>query len=239
MTILALFLLAAVALTPLALSLRRPPPGRGRREAALALHRAQLAELERDRAEGRIGPVEHATALVEVQRRLLAADALPEAAAESGGTTPRWPTLAALAIVPLAAAGLYLVNGHPNLPAAPLEARIQAAHQTDQLVAMLRQRLAVPGLDPERAREGYVLLGNTEDTTGDLPGAAAAWREAVRLRFEPGLAALAAEAQTRVNGGKVSADSAALFARALAEGPKDAPWRPVAEQRLHQASAKK
>ena len=237
MTILALILLAVVALTPLALSLRRLHPGRGRREAALALHRAQLAELERDRAEGRIGDAEHATALIEVQRRVLAADALPEAADMSRGR--RLPLLAAIVAVPLLAAGLYLVHGRPNLPGAPLSARIQAAHQTDDLVAMLRARLATPGLKPEQAREGYVLLGNTLDTTGDLAGAAAAWRQAVRLRFEPGLAALAAEAQTRVDGGKVNPDSAALFARALAEGPKAAPWRPIAEQRVQQASASK
>ncbi len=232
MTILALILLAAVALAPLALALRRPSATRGRREAALALHRAQLAELERDRAEGRIGEAEHATALVEVQRRLLAADALQEPV---GGGAGRWPVVAALLLVPAAGAGLYLVNGHPELPAAPLASRIQAAQQTDELVAMLKERLATPGLDPERAREGYILLGNTEDTNGDLPAAAAAWREAVRLRFEPGLAALAAEAQTRVDG-HVGADAAALFARALAQGAKDAPWRPLAEQRVQQTT---
>ncbi len=236
-TIAALILLAAVAMTPLAFSLRRPHPGRGRREAALALHRAQLAELERDRAEGRIGDAEHATALIEVQRRLLAADALPDAADPT--RSRRLPLLAALVVVPLLAGGLYLVHGRPGLPGAPLAARIQAAHQTTVLVAMLKQRLAAPGLDPERARQGYILLGNTEDSMGDLAAAAGAWRQAVRLRFDPGLAALAAEAQTRVDGGHVGADAAALFARALAEGPKDAPWRPIAEQRVQQASAAK
>ncbi len=236
MTIAALILLAAVALAPLALALRRLAPGRGRREAALALHRAQLAELERDRAEGRINASEHATALIEVQRRLLAADALPQAA--SVPAARRAPVIAALVLVPLLGAGLYLVHGRPDLPSAPLAARIRAAHQTDVLLAMLRERLAVPGLDPERARRGYVLLGNAEDSTGHLAQAAAAWREAVRLRFEPDLAALAAEAQTRVDGGKVSANSAALFTRALAEGAKDAPWRGIAEQRLRQVSAK-
>ena len=170
-----------------------------------------------------------------MQRRLLAADALPEPAATGAG---RLPLVAALLLVPAAGAALYLVHGRPDLPAAPLAARVQAAAQTDGLVALLRQRLATPGLDPERAREGYVLLGNTEDTMGDLPAAAAAWRQAVRLRFDAGLAALAAEAQTRIDG-HVGPDAAALFARALAEGPKDAPWRAVAEQRMQQASAAK
>ncbi len=230
MTVAALVLVAVVALTPLGLALRRLSPGRGRREAALALHRGQLAELERDRAEGRINATEHATALIEVQRRLLAADALPQAAPAPAAR--RWPVVVALVAVPLLGAGLYLVHGRPDLPGAPMTARMESAHQTEVLLAMLRARLAMPGLDPEKARRGYVLLGNAEDSSGHLGLAAQAWREAVRLRFEPGLAALAAEAQTRVDGGKVSADSAALFRRALAEGPKNAPWRPIAEQRL-------
>ena len=44
-------LLAAIALAPLALSLRRAAVARSRREAAIALHRAQLAELDRDLAD--------------------------------------------------------------------------------------------------------------------------------------------------------------------------------------------
>ena len=47
--------LAAIALLPLALSLRRATAARSRREAALALHRAQLAELSREFEEGRLG----------------------------------------------------------------------------------------------------------------------------------------------------------------------------------------
>ena len=70
---LAIALLAAIALAPLALSLRRTAAARGRQEAAIALHRAQLAELDRDLADGRIAAAEHANAVLEVQRRLLAA----------------------------------------------------------------------------------------------------------------------------------------------------------------------
>ncbi len=237
MTLAALILLAAIALLPLGFALRRGAAGRGRREAALALHRAQLAELDRDRAEGRIGAAEHATAVLEVQRRLLAADALPEAAAPASS---RWPILAAVFVVPVAGFALYVGSqGRPDLPGAPMSARMANAdaegHATSMLVAMLRAKLAEPGLDPEQARKGYVYLGNAEDSLGHLPAAAAAWRQAVRLRFDPAMAALAAEAQTRVDGGRVSPDSAALFAQALAQAPGNAPWRGIAEQRLKSA----
>ena len=47
---LALVLMAAAAMAPLALSLNRDAAARNRRDAAVALHRAQLVELDRDLA---------------------------------------------------------------------------------------------------------------------------------------------------------------------------------------------
>ena len=47
-------LLSALALLPCALMLRRGIGARDRHEAGLALHRAQLVELERDRKDGLI-----------------------------------------------------------------------------------------------------------------------------------------------------------------------------------------
>ena len=237
MTPIILALFAMVALAPLALSLRRGAAGRGRRECALALHRAQLAELDRDLAEGRIALAEHATAVLEVKRRLLAADADAEPA-PAAPRTARVTLLLALLAVPLAGAGLYLIDGHPELPAAPRAARLaeaaRAGHDADALIATLRARLATLDQSSEMARQGYVLLGNAEESQGRLAEAAAAWRTAVGIRFDAALAALAAEAATRVEG-KVSPASAALFRRALADGPPDAPWRKLAEQRLAEA----
>ena len=166
---LAIALLAAIALAPLALSLRRAAVARSRREAAIALHRAQLAELDRDLADGRIAAAEHASAVREAQ----------EAA----------------------------------------------------LIAQLRRKLA--SLDPhsEQARQGYVLLGNAEVSRGRLNAAADAWRTALATRFDPTLAAEAAEAISETEG-RVTDEAAGLFRRALAQSPADAPWRPMAQKRL-------
>jgi cytochrome c-type biogenesis protein CcmH len=228
---LAIVLLAAIALAPLALSLRRAEVARSRREAAIALHRAQLAELERELADGRIAPAEHANAVLEVQRRLLAAAGGPEDAPQTGS---RSPVLIALALVPLGAVALYVVGGYPNLPATPLAERIalaqQRAEQEAALIAQLRRRLAE--LDPrsEPARRGYVLLGNAEVSRGRLD----AWRAALATRFDPTLAAEAAEAITETEG-RVTDEAAALFRRALEEAPADAPWRAMAQKRLAEA----
>ncbi len=232
MTLLLLAVCAAVVLAPLALAAGGRLHTRSRRDSALAIHRAQLAELDRDLAEGRIAPAEHGNAVLEVQRRLLAAAASPDASPLGAARGPLWATLAG---VPVLALGLYLLDGHPFLPGAPLAARLAAAGQeradAATLIAMLRERLATLDPNSEVARQGYVLLGNAEDGEGHLPEAAQAWRQALRIRFDPGLAALTAEAQTRLEG-KVSPDSADLFRRALAAAPPDAPWRTLVEQRL-------
>jgi cytochrome c-type biogenesis protein CcmH len=231
-------LLALAALVPLAiLTLRAGAGARGRREAALALHRAQLAELDREREDGRLTETEHAAAVLEVQRRLLAVDAEHDTEARRSSRVPLYATLA---IVPAAAVGLYLLGGSPDLPAEPLAARRAAAEaralEATQLAARLRSALAT--LDPksEEARKGYVMLGGLELNRGDFPAAASAWQTALAARFDATLGAETAEVLTEISGA-VTPQAAALFRRALAEAPADAPWRPMAERRVKDAPA--
>jgi cytochrome c-type biogenesis protein CcmH len=229
---LAIVMLAAVALAPLALSLRRAAMLRGRQEAAVELHCAQLVELDRDLSEGRIASVEHANAVLEVQRRLLAAAAGADAASRA---TSRGPVLLALLLVPVGAVSLYLLGGSPGLPSVPLADRIAAERARDaqaaSLIAQLRIRLGELDAHTEQARQGYILLGNAEATRGRLQEAADAWRTALATRFDPTIAAEAAEALTEVRG-HVTEEAAMLFRQALAGSPADAPWRPMAEKRL-------
>lgn len=227
-----MFLVAALALTPLALGLRRQGSVRGRRGAAMALHRAQLAELDRDLAEGRIGPTEHDAAALEVQRRLLAAAALEEATPQRGSPAP---VLIALLMVPFGALALYLVNGMPNMPSMPIAERraIDAAQEkrAEALIGQLRARLALIDPHSPQAREGYILLGNAEAERAHWQAAATAYNEALAAGFDPTTAAKAAETMTRA-AGKVTPEAAALFRRALAAAPADASWRSLVEQRL-------
>jgi cytochrome c-type biogenesis protein CcmH len=227
-----IIVLAAIALAPLALSLRRTATARGRQEAAVALHRAQLSELDRDLADGRIAASEHAGAVLEVQRRLLAAASGGEVGPRPASRTP---VLLALAIVPIGAVALYLLGGSPNLPAVPLADRMAAARarevQEAALIGQLRQKLSQLDQHSEQARQGYVLLGNAEASRGRLNEAASAWRTALGIRFDPTIAAEAAEAITEVQG-RVTAEAAQLFRQALEGSTPDAPWRPMAQKRL-------
>lgn len=222
----AILVLAAVALAPLALVLRRRAAAQGGRDPAIALHRDQLVELDRDLAEGRILPPEHATAKLEVQRRLLHVAGAAEETVRPGSRTP---VLAVLALVPVLALGLYIIGGSPGLPGA--SSREAHSAEEDALIGQLRERLAAMDPHSERARQGFLLLGNIEESRGNDAAAAAALRAALQVRFDPVLAARAAEALTRAEGG-VSDSTALLYRRALAAAPPDAPWRQVVEQRL-------
>lgn len=234
--ILAVFLgLALVALVPLALVLRRVGAGtRGTRDPALMLHRTQLGELDRDLAEGRILPAEHATAVLEVQRRLLAVT--DDRPVRTGSSTP---VLVTLLVVPVVAMGLYLVQGQPGMPTlrpgSPELALIKQRAADDALVDTLRERVQSQDPGSPQAREGYVLLGTVEEARGKDAAAAEAWVQALQTRFDPALAVRAAEALTRAEG-RVTDASAALFRRALLGAPPDAPWRAEAEARLGPAA---
>jgi cytochrome c-type biogenesis protein CcmH len=256
-----LILLALAALLPLAVAVLRPRAVRGRREADVALYRAQLLELDREREAGRLDEAGHRAARVEVQRRLIAAADQAEAAATSG----RNPGVLVAMLPLLAAAGLgiYLLRGSPGMPSAPYELRAAATARDDQILATLRERLA--GLDPtsEQARQGWVLVGNAERGRGNAEAAIAAWQRAQAARFDAELAADIAEAEIsrqrydaalawirrglavapsdvrlRFMGGLAEeaagrSDGARAFWQALVdESPPDAPWRAMLERRI-------
>jgi cytochrome c-type biogenesis protein CcmH len=225
-------LLTLVALSPLLWSLWRAKSPRGRRDSDLALHRAQLAELDRELAEGRIGPAEHAGARLEVQRRLLAAADQPEASPARRGMAL---LMAALILVPLLAQLLYVIDGHPELPdvnaASQRPDTAQEQRDADQLIATLRQRLTELDAKTDLAAQGYLLLGNAEASRGRLPEATAAWRQALAVNFDPNLAAQTAEAEFQ-SVGTLNPATRALFQKALDNAPPNAAWRGLVQQRL-------
>lgn len=223
--------LVVLAMAPLVLSLWRVRAPRGHRDSALALHRAQLEELERELEAGRIGEAEHEGARLEVQRRLLAVAGGGDDKVKSAS---KGPLILALIMVPLAAEGLYLMAGHPELPSGVQEKSItpeQDAADAEKLISTLRGRLGE--LDPttEIASQGYVLLGNAEASRGHIGEAASAWKTALQGGFNPALAAQAAEAQMQADG-RMTQETRALFVRALAEAPPDAPWKGLVQRRL-------
>src|SRR5438477_11701261 len=74
----------------------------------LAVYRDQLAEVERERADGTLPEVDAASARTEIERRILAAAERDQAAPAPQATVHRFLPPALCLVIPLFALGLYL-----------------------------------------------------------------------------------------------------------------------------------
>ncbi|MDB5411757.1 MAG: ccmI [Rubritepida sp.] len=257
---LALAVVAALILSPLAWTLLRPPRARGRGEADLALFHAQLAELEVQRAEGRLDEAAYKAATLEVQRRLLAAPAA-EAPPPAAGSSPL--LVMALLLVPVAGVVIYLDRGFPEMPSATLAVRQQADARDDAVLRALRLRLQSADPATESGRQGFILLGNAERSRGRTAEAVAAWERALSGRVEIGLVGDLAEVEiergeaenalrwimrglavqpqdprlrflvglAQVRAGR-NEEARTAWRALLADAPADAPWRGLVERQL-------
>lgn len=207
----------------------------GRRaEYDINVYKDQLAELDRDQAEGRIADVEADAARLEIQRRLLAA-----AEDQQAGTTPKgaprtglWTIVAAALAVPAASLVFYLQTGTPELPDFPLAERADVKRAPEaagfegksmrELAQRLQDRLRE---NPDDAR-GWTLLGRTYANIGEPRPAAAAYQRAVELTDrEPELLADWAEARLMVRDGSFTPEIFADFLEARDRDPMlPKPW---------------
>jgi cytochrome c-type biogenesis protein CcmH len=191
--------LAIILMLPLLVSFSKGRGLRGRREAALAMHRAQLAELTRDLADGRIAEREYAGARLEVERRLLAADALHDPTADGNA---KFLLLATALAIPVMAFALYLPGSTPTVPSEPHAAWIAKEQaQSRNLAAVadeLRAKLAT--LDPNSvaASEGQAYLAEilAEQAQQITPESLALFKQS--LVHAPANAAWRALAEQRV-----------------------------------------
>jgi cytochrome c-type biogenesis protein CcmH len=202
-------------------------PGRTFRSGSdVAVYRDQLEEIERDRAAGLIPDREAAAAQVEVSRRLIAAaDAasLPATAASNWGR--RVVAVAALVLMPLGAAALYLAIGSPGLPDQPLAPRLAAARtnqSVDSLIAQVESHLE---RNPDDGR-GWEVIAPIYVRLGRFDDAVRARRNALRLNGESAeRQAAVGEALVFAANGVVSTEAKAAFERAVALDPTQAQAR--------------
>jgi cytochrome c-type biogenesis protein CcmH len=202
------------------------PLSKSRRIAAanlpnVSLYEAQVAEIDRDAAAGLFPAAEAHAAKSHAARRLLAVSAADQDRhGANGAWNVRLTAAAAIILIPALTLVLYSSLGRPDLPDAPLAARLQAddSGNTDLAAAILR----IEGHLRERPEDGrgwdviapvYLRMGRTQD-------ARRAFGEAIRLLGdsaprEAGLAeALVADAQ-----GVVTADARRAFEKANAADP--------------------
>jgi cytochrome c-type biogenesis protein CcmH len=208
--------MTAVALVAVAWPLaRQRAPAAGASD--IAVYRDQLEEIERDRADGRIGHEEFEAARVEVSRRLLGAAAL--AGAATADTDPRrWRRIAALAsaviALPLIAVPLYAWLGSPGLPGEPLASRTSGEGEGPSIAALIVRIERHLETNPNDGR-GWEVIAPVYLRLERFDDAVKARRNALNL--------LGATAQREVDlgtamamaaGGVVTPDSKAAFERA-------------------------
>ncbi len=216
--------LATAAFVPVLMALSQPRGQRvDARRQTLAIYRDQLSEVDRDVGRGLIGESEAAAARTEIARRLIHAGE-----AETGAPVPppansrarRLATAAAI-VMPIAALGLYVVVGSPQLPDEPLAARLSAPPQGQDiatLVTRVEQHLAAnpdDGAGWQVVAPVYLRLGRFND-------AVRAYQNALRILgstadTEAGLG----QALVAVSDGTVTADARDAFERAEKLAPDD------------------
>lgn len=201
--------------------LRRRHAEASRKAHDLAVYRAQLDEVAQDLARGALTEAEAAAAKLEIQRRLLRADAAADPAAPRRASRGiQIATMIALALVPVLGGGLYLALGRPDAAQfnlvqarARAEREAQLRQDTERMIVQLRERLAA---SPDRA-DGWLLLGRSLLLTDRPAEAIEAFDRAIALQpSEVEAYALRAEALTLAADGSVT-DAAQRDFRAVLE----------------------
>jgi cytochrome c-type biogenesis protein CcmH len=214
--------LVFAAMTGLAVFSVLWPLSRSRRIAAtnlpnISLYEAQLAEIDRDAASGLIPPGDVPSAKADAARRLLAVSTREQRATPSAQRNVRVAAAAAIVLIPALTLGLYSRFGRPDLPDAPLAARLESrdAASTDLAAAIVRIETHLRE-HPEDGR-GWEVIAPVYLRLGRAEEARRAFAEAIRrlgdsAARETGLGeAILANAQ-----GVVTADARQAFEKASA-----------------------
>jgi cytochrome c-type biogenesis protein CcmH len=182
----------------------------------IEVYRDQLAELDRDRANGLIGEREAEAARVEISRRLIAAaDSVASPQAAGSARRRRATAIAALVLLPIGAATLYLVLGSPQLPGQPQATRVDNPAEQRSFEALVAKVEAHLEANPEDAR-GWEVVSPVYMRLGRFDDAVKARRNVLRLLGANGSReADLGEALTGAANGIVTADAKAAFQRAL------------------------
>lgn len=192
-------------------------PSREAVGSELAIYRDQLAEVDRDLANGVIASGEAEAARVEVSRRLLNAARLQEPPAlPASAMSRRAVAVATLIALPLLSAALYLHFGSPDMvdvASAPAPSAPVASAPLDQLVAQVEQHLEK---DPRDGR-GWEVLAPVLFKLGRYDDAVQAFRNALAYNGETAARhSNLGEAMGAAANGVITAEAKAEFERAHA-----------------------
>jgi cytochrome c-type biogenesis protein CcmH len=214
-----LALMTAAAIFAVLWPLSRHPKQEADADHDVAVYRDQLDEIERDRKAGLIAESEAEAARIEISRRLLAAADTAEAPVSRGSASPLWrrraAALVALVLLPAVAGTLYIRWGSPQLPGAPLAARMDAPLQNRSIESMVAQVEAHLEKNPDDG-QGWQVVAPVYMRMGRFNDAVRARAQTIRLLGSNAeREADLGEAQVAAANGVVTADAKATFERAL------------------------
>ena len=182
-----------------------------------AVYREQLSAIDSELERGLIDPEAAEAARTEVARRLLAAHEKKsiEPVGKGLGSRIRLVQIFAVLALPVAAFGLYLAVGRPDMPDQPLVARLgqpEDQQSVDVLVARVERHLAN---NPEDG-QGWAVVAPVYMSMGQPQASARAYANAIRI-LGPRQEWLTdmGEAMTVANQGMVTADARRAFEEAV------------------------
>lgn len=211
-----------VAVLSILWPLAKTPRGITRRDTGIALYKAQLSEIERDEAQHLVAPEDAQGAKAEAARRLIAADAAIEPLPAASRTRARLVSVGVLIFVPVLALSLYAIIGHPDMPDAPLAARLDASPAPTDLATAIAKIETHLAQHPDDGR-GYEVLAPVYLRIGRAGDAVNAARAALRLLGEtPARRTLYGEALVAAASGVVTPEAKQSFEAAAAKDPSAA-----------------
>lgn len=195
-------------------------------QANAQVYRDQLAELEREHAQGHVNDEEFAFARDELSQRLLedvdqARETSSEPVADGVWHKPRvW--LAALALcVPVGTVWMYSSLGQPA-GMDPVALR-QGVNRSDEVTPEKLTEMATALIrrlqDEPNSAEGWVMLGRVQRARGRFDEADEAFRRALDLTQDDNLAIERAEVLAQKNGGVFAGEPWTIIQRVLAADP--------------------
>jgi cytochrome c-type biogenesis protein CcmH len=218
-----------LAVAPL---VRRVQVAARRRDYDLRVYRAQLAELARERERGLLGEREAEAARLEMERRMLAADAAdPEPRERPAPRGRHWAIAMGLLLgLPVLAGGLYAHLGSPLQPGAPFAGRADeraqvAARKQESLpsVESMIARLEAQSADNPGDLSMSLRLGRAYALAGRFERSAETYRKAIQRHHDIAeLHSALGEALVMASDGIVGPEARAAFDQALALDAGDA-----------------
>ena len=212
---------AAFVLPPLWTTRRASRQKADRKAANLAIFRDQLAELEREKADGTLADTDFDQARNELQRRLLeeVEPTADDAANPGAGAPSRKLAVAILFLLPVAALLGYGMLGNPRAldPAQTAAPQAMSADKINEMVAALAEKMKA---NPDDL-QGWLMLARSYKTMGRYGEAVEAYSKAEKLIDEdPNLLASYAETIAMANGNGLQGKPAELVKKALKLDPK-------------------